>query len=104
MNNVVDVLQQQGMDTTSLTSLRDDIYYLTVPGSEALSCWHALRASARQTNFWPVIVGGDELDVELVLEELEYESDESPQEIVQAGLAIDPISWLRARVERDPDY
>ena len=55
MDNPAGILQQQGMNTASLTPLRGGIYYLTVPGSEALSRWRALRAIVHQTNLWPVL-------------------------------------------------
>ncbi len=95
------VLRQHGIDTTSLTHFADfeagAAYRLTVTGVEALGTWQTLRRLVDVLGRWPVIVGtyGS-------LEDIAYRGGtaRSPREIIDEGLRLDVEQVLRQRVER----
>lgn len=94
------VLQQQGIDTGSLTHFADfetDVAYrLTVHGGEALETWQTLRGLVDVMGCWPVVVGAFES-----FDDIAYRGGtaRSPHEIIEEGMRLDVEQVLRERVE-----
>src|ERR1041385_4009100 len=100
MDNLEQILQEDnlGMDPSSLKLLSNDgqdaIYYLAVPGAEAVDRWRALRGLVKETHYWPVLLGTDE-DVGFHEDASEDKDHPPTSNIIEDALTIDPVAWLR---------
>lgn len=102
MNGLKTRLRNLGMDAATLAPLTedgaDDIYTLTVPGTEAIAQWRRLRTLVPQTGHWPVLLGGEQ-DLEMHQEMLDDADERTPGDIIQQGVALNPQDWLARRAE-----
>lgn len=70
------------------------LYWLKVPGQQALDDWQKLRALVEQTQYWPVILGpASNLDS---LQDLwqAFDNENSPAEILKQAVGLDLEQWL----------
>ena len=84
-----------GLDAGSLQRHVDHgVLYatLTVPGSKAIEAWVALRGTAKDAGFWPVVAGEGELGPTA-------DGIPSPQTWLARAAELDPDTWLRLTAE-----
>jgi hypothetical protein len=104
MTELAEVLQQLGIDTTTLTLFcttpEGPVYSLPVMGDKAVSYWRSLRQLVDSTGLWPVIsrsresLGYSTNDIEALIEELQ---SGAASRIIMAASFIDPVAWLKQR-------
>ena len=92
------ILQSNGIDTTSLQCLigadHEPVYYLAVPGEEAIARWQTLRALVPEMRYWPVILGTAG-HLEMQARELEwYSLLPSREAILAASRQVDAETWF----------
>lgn len=92
------ILQSNGIDSTSLQCLigadQEAVYYLPIPGEEAIARWEMLRKLAPETGYWPVILGAED---PLHWNEMEldrYPQLPSPQALLAASRQVDAAGWF----------
>jgi len=106
MKQLAQALKRHAIDTMSLQLLfsrgREEAYSLSLNGSQAISLWHTLRSIVDETRFWPVL-GWDRQTLEAHDEDFGDLQEGSSTDIVEAGLKLDAASWLRDRVQSEPE-
>lgn len=92
------ILQSNGIDTTGLECLTgvDDeaVYYLPIPGVEAIARWQILRALVPRTGYWPVILGTQDHLEWHVMELREHRDLPSPEVLLEAARNVDAETWF----------
>lgn len=71
-----------------------------VPGEQALARLEELRARGGGV---PVILGDQEA-FERIAENMEFNDEQTPEQLVEASRKIDVADWLREREEEDAEY
>jgi hypothetical protein len=75
------------------------IFYVQVPGVDALKSWRSLRSASTTTGRYPVILGaGRGLNNALSWSQLA----KSPADILRESAAFDQEAWLQTHVKRQP--
>jgi hypothetical protein len=86
------ILDKAGIDTASLVPAykigRQQVYRMTVPGTEAVPTWKRLRKLVPKTGHWPVLLGPDE-DLELLEEEIEDAEGQTPAQVLRKAAKYD---------------
>lgn len=102
-----DILRKQGIDPTSLDMISlaaDDvsIVTLTAEGPAILDLWQRLRGLVDEIGSWPLLLGDQELAIQLLRESELVER--SPHDVLQAALRLDCRSSLEQRYEEAPEW
>jgi hypothetical protein len=105
-SEIRDALGRANVDPSGVRTLLDTsdglCYTLSTHGSRAISLWKQLREVVPRMGYWPVLIGEDE-DVEALKERMQSREFGTTPAIVEAALAIDPISWFTQRQEEVVD-
>ena len=138
MERLAASLKELGIEEESLVPLVETsgggsgapggLWRVTAPGERALWMWEHLRERVEETGHWPVLLG-DEGEVEMILEVLEYELDGAAQhsegqgtlpgfeavarpkrstptvdDVLRAGAELDRLVWLDERASARQRY
>jgi hypothetical protein len=98
MEELAKILNQNGIDTTSLELLEavgeEKIYYFSVPRKSSVEFWKKVRLLVNQTGYSPVI-SREKDDLQIHLQKFKDNSAYTVANILKESKNVNPTEWLR---------
>src|SRR5262245_15574470 len=98
MENLKRILLEAGVRHPNLRKVQDIVVFDGPGGNAAIELWEKLRSQSSNTDYWPVLLGGndDALDIE---EQFEVAEDGTAADILKAAARIDAKSWFKTQMK-----